>query len=302
MGLSSAACVEGDTEATGATGDALSQTTIDGASWMSALPADRSLTELSIPGTHESCAQREPFPSTARCQRLDLTKQLQAGVRFLDVRCRHFHDRFEIHHGQIYQGLAFDEVLEDVTEFLHAHPSETIVMSVKQEHTPEGNDRSFAATFDAYVARNPGVWSLGDHVPTLGAARGKIVLFRRFPAEGAKGIDATYWPNKQTFSAHGVVPMQVQDEYEVDDNAAKWKVISRQLDAARTGDHGTLFVNFTSGYRSRLFGVPDIRAVSSDVNERLDGYLTSARGRLGIIAADFADEDSVQAIYRTNFE
>ena len=73
----------------------------------------------------------------------------EIGVRYLDIRCRHFHNTFEIHHGSIYQKINFDQVLEQCFTFLNNHPSETIIMSVKEEYNPEGNSRSFEATFNA---------------------------------------------------------------------------------------------------------------------------------------------------------
>ena len=63
--------------------------------WMSRLADDISLSDLNIPGTHNSAARYEPFPKTAKCQRLSLTAQLQAGVRFFDIRCHHKKDLFQ---------------------------------------------------------------------------------------------------------------------------------------------------------------------------------------------------------------
>ena len=41
--------------------------------WMSRLADDISLSDLNIPGTHNSAARYEPFPQTAKCQSLSLT-------------------------------------------------------------------------------------------------------------------------------------------------------------------------------------------------------------------------------------
>ena len=71
-------------------------------------------------------------------------------------------------------------VLTTTFAFLDANPTETIVMSVKQEADDDGATQSFEATFDGYVAQNAARWYTGDSVPTLGDVRGDIVLLRRF--------------------------------------------------------------------------------------------------------------------------
>src|SRR5439155_23215825 len=121
--------------------------------------------------------------------------------RFVDIRCRHIGDAFAIHHGSIYQNMNFDDVLNACFSFLTSNPGECIIMSVKEEYDPSNNTRTFEQTFDAYTAKNPTHWYLGDAVPTLGSVRGKIVLLRRFSAASTpKGIDATNWADNTTFT------------------------------------------------------------------------------------------------------
>ena len=161
-----------------------------GSNWMSSASGDLPLTRFSIPGTHDAGALYEPLSGTTKCQNLTLTEQLNAGVRFLDIRCRHVNNGFLIHHGLVYQKINFDDVLHVVTGFLTNNPTETVIMSVKEEYDPKGNTRTFEATFDSYVAKSPGKWLLTSNIPTLDQARGKIVLFRRFPATSIpKGLD-----------------------------------------------------------------------------------------------------------------
>ncbi len=126
-----------------------------GNNWMASKSNLLLVSQLSIPGTHDSGALYEPVSGTAKCQNLSIADQLNAGVRFLDIRCRHINDAFAIHHGSIYQNANFNDVLNAVIGFLNSNPSETVIMSVKEEHTPSGNTRSFEQTFDSYVAANP---------------------------------------------------------------------------------------------------------------------------------------------------
>ena len=270
-----------------------------GNNWMTPLDGNLPLSQFSIPGTHDSGARVEPVSGTAKCQDLSIADQLNAGVRFLDIRCRHLNNAFTIHHGSVYQNLNFDDVLNATIGFLNANPGETVIMSVKEEHTPSGNTRSFEATFDAYVAQNPSKWNLGSAIPTLTQARGKIVLFRRFGASSTpKGIDASNWPDNTTFSTGGT--LRVQDRYNVSDNDSKWAAILQVLNEARYGGPNTLYVNFASGVGS-IFGIPNIPMVSNNINPRISTFFsTNTSGRFGAVLMDFADAAKCTAIYSTN--
>ncbi|QJE98715.1 phosphatidylinositol-specific phospholipase C domain-containing protein [Luteolibacter luteus] len=271
-----------------------------GNDWMTPLDGNLPLSQFSIPGTHDSGALVEPISGTAKCQNLSIGDQLNAGVRFLDIRCRHINDAFAIHHGQVYQNMNFNDVLNATIGFLNSNPGETVIMSVKEEYTPSGNTRSFEATFDTYTAANPSKWLLGSSIPTLTQARGKIVLFRRFGASSTpKGIDASSWPDNTTFSTGGT--LRVQDCYNVSNNDTKWAQILQVLNEARYGGPNTLYVNFSSGTSSGIFGIPNIPNVSNNINPRLVTFFNgNPSGRFGSILMDFADASKCTQIYNTN--
>ena len=277
------------------------------ADWMSAVNGNLKLSAISIPGTHNTGARYDPplLSGTAKCQDLTISEQLNAGTRFLDIRCRHINNSFTIHHGAVYQYLNFDDVLNACFGFLSNNPSECIIMSVKQEHTPQNNTRSFEATFDSYVQTDPGKWVLADAMPTLGSARGKIVLLRRFGVVNTpKGINATAWADNTTFEITNTYGnIKIQDNYVVPDNSAKWNAIEGLLhEASSTASGDKLFINFTSGYRPGWFGIPNIPAVSNTINPQVEGYFTPQKyGRFGIIAMDFANSTRNQLIVSSNF-
>ncbi len=273
---------------------------VDAKRWASGLPDGVSLGRISIPGTHDSAALHEPLRGTAACQDVGIGKQLDFGVRYLDIRCRHVGDRFAIHHGAVFQKLFFDDVLRDVYAFLDANPGECVIMAVKEEYKPKGNTRSFGETFDAYVAKNRKKWWLGDKVPRLGEVRGRIVLVRRFAADGRKGIDATRWPDNAAFEAGRIV---VQDRYIVRDAAVKWKQVEKALDAAFADKGvGRLHINHASGYISGRFGIPDIPGVSDVVNPKLRAYFAAVpRGNYGCVVMDHATARLARLVFETNF-
>ena len=85
--------------------------------WTSKLKGHLLLSQINIPGTHDSGTSKSPFWSqfSARCQSLTLKAQLDAGIRFFDFRIRYeggFKDKYEredlvVFHGPIEVNLLF---------------------------------------------------------------------------------------------------------------------------------------------------------------------------------------------------
>jgi 1-phosphatidylinositol phosphodiesterase len=271
--------------------------------WMGAIADSKSIAAISIPGTHDSGARTEPISGTAKCQNLSIAEQLSSGVRYLDIRCRHIDNSFAIHHGAIYQNLNFGDVLTACINFLNSNPSEAIIMSVKEEHTPSNNTRTFEQTFDSYVAQNASKWDLGNNVPTLGSIRGKIRLLRRFDSGSVKGIAATSWADNTTFEINnGNANLKVQDFYNVNDVNTKWTRMETLLNEARNSTTDRIYLNYGSGYKAGVFGIPNINTVANSINPKITTYFTNnTQGRFGIIPLDFIDSGRSQLIVNTNF-
>lgn len=258
--------------------------------WMAALPDATPLAAMSIPATHDTMALYGG--DLAQTQSLKLADQLNAGVRGLDIRLRHIGDAFAIHHGVVYQRANFNDVLNATTAFLRANPSETVLMRVKEEHTPEGNTRPFEATFAAY--RNDPAYSAffwaGNQPPTLGAARGKIVLLDNIP--GDFGIP---WSS-----------LNIQDDYEVPtifDIDDKWDKARRHFEATEAGPLDQLYVNFLSG--SSVGAFPNAVAGGTmgltGVNHFAYDYLAGPTvNRAGLVMMDFPGRDLIDIIIQRN--
>ena len=268
--------------------------------WMSRISDEVRLSSLTIPGTHNSAALREPLAGTARCQSLTLSEQLAAGVRFFDLRCCHQQDEFHIYHGPISQNLSFEAVLQTMRPFLRKHPRESLIVSIKQEHRPQGNSRSFSQTLQAYIDQEPQAWYREAAIPRLGDVRGKMVLLSRFQAVGPLGISATDWGHD---GRHEGKTLFVQDRFEIPDAETKWRIIRRALeDSLKESNKDRLHLHFTSGYLSGRLGLPNITAISTPINQRLNDYLGKAPHRChGCLVLDFITPDLARAIYQLNF-
>jgi len=143
------------------------------------------LSALSIPGTHNSPTHHKALPSV-RCQAVSPREQLENGVRFFDIRVQpasNADETLQLVHGAFPISLTgpkkFRDLVNTVQDFLNANPSETLIMSVKREGTGKATDQQLSLVLKDHYT-NLEHWHTEPCIPTLGQARGKIVLMRRF--------------------------------------------------------------------------------------------------------------------------
>ncbi len=256
---------------------------------MSAVPDDVDLSDMTIAGTHQSCARYSgPSLGFSKCQntRFDVAAQLAAGVRYLDIRCCLRRGVLRLHHDFVYQHATIDEALLPSASFLRENPGEVIVMRMRQEYSTAA-EGEFRSRFEERVERLglTGMVRVDPTIPRLGQVRGKIML-----VSGPCYVGGLHWGDDAV--------MDVQDDWKVRRRAVKLGLVVAHAERAmlrkRRGDaSGRLFINHASGYR-----VPP-RAVAAYVNPRVTGVLRamadelSDRGDvsgLGIVVMDFADE------------
>ncbi|TGO12147.1 hypothetical protein BTUL_0094g00350 [Botrytis tulipae] len=242
-------------------------------SWMAEIPDDTLLSDMTIPGTHDSCAESNiPF---VRTQYLSIASQLTAGIRFLDLRVRvHTEDgQLYMYHGGIPINLPFylkfDFVMQEVFDFLSQHSQETILISIKNDDTSnkEPPEIFYSAvakhitSIPPYPSGKPR-WLTTNKPETLGDARGKAVLLRRYDcaphlsAEEKMGLDLSGWLDNNpdfTLRTESDVTIHLQDKWEYSDIIplkglveSKYEYVVRMLEKAREGARDEWFVNFMS--------------------------------------------------------
>ncbi|KAK5123137.1 hypothetical protein LTR85_003335 [Meristemomyces frigidus] len=156
--------------------------------WMKEFKDETPLSGLSIPGTHNSPTCHKALPSV-RCQAVTPREQLNNGVRFFDIRVQPGSpedakdETLTLVHGVFPISLTgpkkFRGLVTEVQDFLKANPTESVIMSVKREGTGNATDQQLSNILKDHYT-NPQEWWTQPHVPSLGEARGKIVLMRRF--------------------------------------------------------------------------------------------------------------------------
>ncbi|KII89292.1 hypothetical protein PLICRDRAFT_40956 [Plicaturopsis crispa FD-325 SS-3] len=195
----------------------------DLSAFLASMPDPMPLSSLLLPGTHDTMAFYG-WP-ISQCQSPDtpLLTQLQSGIRVLDIRLSAIRGRLIAFHGAYPQREPFLSILATIYAFLAAHPSETLVMSIKQEDGAVTSADKFARLVKAEIgadAEKGKRWFLEDRVPVLGEVRGKIVMLSRFgdPEKEALGIHPPLWPDsaKDGFSwTCGETQVKVHDWYSI---------------------------------------------------------------------------------------
>lgn len=286
--------------------------------WQKLIKDDVFVSQLSLPGTHNSAASYVALPSV-QCQGATVTEQLKHGVRFFDLRVARpllsflgSKDDLQIIHGnfpvKIPPGsLKFSAVLDELYNFVQEHPSEVPIVSIKQEgkDTWEGDDFP-NLIWKNYIQPHESQWYLEDKIPRVGEARGKVMLFRRFGVkdDGLRskfGFEASWWKYNTPNDDRG--KFVVQDWCEVNESSdlnTKVTYVNEQLqraaqynstsEASQT-DGAKLFVNFCSGsnfFNPECWPEKVAQAVATGINGMDIGC--------GIVVIDFAEVSDWQIV------
>ncbi|KXX77432.1 1-phosphatidylinositol phosphodiesterase [Madurella mycetomatis] len=220
-------------------------------SWMSTLPDHLPLSSLSIPGTHNSPTHHTALPSV-RCQAVPVIDQLNNGVRFLDVRVscpQHprtrpslqlVHSAFPITINLFTaRSKSLSALLDTLYTFLAAHPTETLLLSLKREGTGKGSDADLSQILlRHYIDADRDKWYTSPAIPRLSECRGRIVLVRRFQLHKpvrALGIDGSVWPDNAADGMCRGGAIRIQDFYDVarsEDMERKLRYVQEGLERA----------------------------------------------------------------------
>jgi 1-phosphatidylinositol phosphodiesterase len=309
--------------------------------WMGQLKNETRLNQITIPGTHDSAAYQgndwagwgfyiaqymglgdrvNNYSDNFRGDpQMSIYEQLMSGVRFLDLRARRVKGGCALHHGNYYLNQGCGEFMDTVYGFLRANPSETVVVSVKEEDTPMDESLSFEETINLFIKKNPEYWYVGNRIPSLGInttrtgqlleygdsnVRGRIVLMRRYSApKTGYGIDANAgWPdNDAGITRSGL--LYVQDCYGNFLANSKWGFFASTSESARASDIASpsafWYINFSSGY----YGIPQPYNYAKNLNFRVRDFYTinQKTGHFGTVVMDFMTPELAKTLYSTNF-
>jgi len=273
--------------------------------WMNDISDDKKLSDLSIPGTHDTMATRATMPSAppfTETQTLSLWNQMATGIRFLDIRLKYENGALACYHGIVWLGKYFGDVLDTVKSYLDSYPSETIYMRILQE-----NSNTAVPDFLSAVRRYANSLPLNrrytegvtNQNPKLELTRGKMVFCIDVQgysqsAYGDLGIDFNGYSFYKTTS----------DDLKKGDE--KVREVQQNLHIAndRASNSTRAYVVGLTANRAKyvdLNGTPLL--IARHVNPRIyDYFIDQNFNYVGIVLADYPGWGLISQIINKNFE
>ena len=288
-----------------------------GEDWMERLDDNAYLSQVSIPGTHDT-ATGEGWtgflgelagPSMGVTQDLSIAQQLNCGVRAFDLRPCVNEDELVINHGVLQTKAKFPETLKQLCQFVTDHPTEFVVVVMRHESDGDDNSSLWNNMMNSCLNSDDVRPFLADYKRdiTVGELRGKVLILSRDKyANTPVGGFISGWAHQSNYAtgtikgAAGVTgTLYVQDFYEVMEyTSLKLKGIEKLLDFSTQNNvnkstrHLVVCINCASGYTA---------SASSDgnrdnavlCNKKIIDYLADEKhaGPTGIIFMDFAGTD-----------
>ena len=280
-----------------------------GVAWMKNVPDETKITEISIPGTHDTMAflHDNIAGRWIFTQDMTLKEQLEAGIRFLDIRLRHYRNSFPIHHDIVWLKTYFHQVLKTIVAFLESNPSEAIFLSYQEEHEAAENTKTFDTDFNEDIENYAKNFVFKDYAKPLKSTllediRGKIV-FINFHSDGPLGYRKGYgqWISENQWEGamkverakHAMKKTRpyVRATYL---NNLKKNIVKAEED--KTGDK--FYITYCSA-ADIDFGP---RYIAYMVNINIFAYLASRQfsGDFGIVVLDFPAEEFITRIFNNN--
>jgi 1-phosphatidylinositol phosphodiesterase len=280
--------------------------------WMSAIDDRTNITNMAIPGTHDSGAFEYCLAAPATQAHEDtrnIRNQLDIGVRSLDIRCGQntgwLRDNdYYIYHGPFGFNTTIKSVITTVADFLTDNPTEFVILVLKQENGSVDISNAINKIVKDELGnklykhrdREP-VW------PQLLALRGKALVLNRLKSSRTGGLNGGHYdvggwagnPDRLVIQIpHSQLQVVLQDKWSMPSFSEKKSVISGLLHQAfMYSDPRRLYLNFMSysyfPYTPYKFG--------KDTNKWLIDCKPTGKG---VISVDGVDEDITEHIVNMN--
>lgn len=272
------------------------------------------LSEVNIPGTHDSCTAFCTLENMCRCQQLTVKEQLELGIRLFDIRLYKSGNTFFLCHSladcfceeEKKTKLTFERVLEDFREFLKDNPEETLIISIKQDRGIMSRF-FFPAFYEKHIAGNEDEWYLENQLPSIGECRGKMVLMRRckvfaqWKKDKKCGLDFSCWRDQGNKRRTKIFPVvlnenqraAVQDRYGLAPQK-KWEKCEKPLLNSFVCDKNNTAVHFIStAYRYKN---ENLTRTAEEMNSLFK--TCDLDEKKGWFLFDFPDEEIMEKFYK----
>ncbi len=295
---------------------------------LSGLGDDIFLSEINLVGTHDSCTAFVSMENMAQCQSLTVKQQLELGIRLFDIRLNRKGDEFYLIHSladcysdmEKQHKLIFGEVLEDFRNFLKENPSETLVVSIKQDRGIMSRN-FFPAFYNKYIRGNENEWYLKNENPCLAECRGKMVLMRRckvwrsFLKNTQAGLDFSHWKDQSgkrkvrteslilsvdsAATEPAVLSAEIQDRYSLAPDVKWHKCAMPFLHRCETSQSKFCLHFISTSYRKKG---ETLKETAEEMNGYFFNYALRKDSAQGWFFLDFPTKELCDKIMESNSE
>lgn len=240
--------------------------------WMQDIPNTTQLSDINIPGTHDSAAINIAIHTPYACHKTTIKQQLYNGIRLFDVRLKVKKNKdgsyyFVTCHGPVLSSLGINEyqtfvsLMDEFKNFLKKFPSEVLVVSLKiDDWNKMEKDR------DVILKQLKGVLSdypLSGHYKEnvkIGDVRGKIYLLNRITNDLDFGTPISWAEATEWQEADGgekrEYKIYVQDKYKgLSFNNPEGEKFNLVVNAFSKKTDGCAILNYASACRLGVIGV-----------------------------------------------
>ena len=278
--------------------------------WMSLIKDDTKLNNIIIPGSHDSGSYKMLY--MGETQRFDISKQLQLGARYFDIRITNDEGTYRIFH-DIIKGVEAEPIFGYFRDFLNDNPSETLILDFQHfENDSEEKVLEFINTYlsDKVLKNNTSLSDLAfiDGL-TLADVRGKCIILFRYSA-GYSDLDYIFSRNNDACALKNTC---LNSKY-VRDYNTKGSVlylndyIQKYIDDIKDkvndeGYKGLFVLQAQLTDAKKIFG-PWSREKNHDAN--MQSWISSLNNHpdfayINIIMRDFLNQEKCENIIRMNY-
>lgn len=261
--------------------------------WLQSFNDHTLLRSLLLPGTHDTmtadCALRY-----YKTQTLDLSQQLQAGVRFVDLRITR--DLVAAHREWI-SDISATRIFDTLCSFLQNNPSETIIARLQNANEKKDDFELYLDALHLEIRNYLSYFATPIEDVSkieLGEARGKIIAFECAPVEYNSNIlGSQHW----AYLWHQCTGLHIQDLWDGPSLKDKQEAI---IKAFTINDQ--MVMNHISATNGEL-KYPDAYAsiLNSFVEETLRTTRRNNSGRTGVAIYDFITPELAELTIKSNF-
>ena len=273
---------------------------INGRNWMSFCDSGLCISELLIPGTHDtmtaSCQQRY-----YKTQHLSLEEQLSCGVRFLDIRLR---QEMVAAHREWISHITFDQIIKNCHDFLQQNSKEFILMRIQNANENKDDFEAYGVSLLEKISQYASMfyfWTENEldmegnpKWPRVEDVRGKIIALECSPVQFKfNHLENKFW----AANWHCNPNIELQDLWDGPTIHQKQEAVEHLIQNSIRIPADKLILNHISATNGEL-GFPDLYA--ENLNPYTQIFWKSKQGIRGVQIYDFIDPSLSREVFMLN--